>query len=139
MAQKTDDATLRMVAEVVVCMAEYMGSGFDQHKTGLDFPGSDETRRRVPAPARGGAPPAQGARRDDAARHTLRAIAVAYRRVRRLGERDLLARQAAEAVYQERHPASAGPEAQHMVALMISAVASDHPAWFWNGISAVRN
>ena len=37
MAKKTDNATLRMVAEVVICMAEYMGPDFDQHKTGLDF------------------------------------------------------------------------------------------------------
>ena len=32
-------------------------------------------------------------------RDTLRAVALAYRRVRRLGERDLPARKAAEAVY----------------------------------------
>ena len=37
MATKTDNATLRIVAEIVVCMADYMGSDFDQHKTGLDF------------------------------------------------------------------------------------------------------
>ena len=37
MAKKTDNVTLRMVAEVVVCMAEYTGTDFDQHKAGLDF------------------------------------------------------------------------------------------------------
>ena len=37
MAKKTDSTTLRMVAEVVVGMADYLGSGFDQHRTALDF------------------------------------------------------------------------------------------------------
>ena len=56
---------------------------------------------------------------------TLRAVAVAYRRVRRLGERDLPARYAAERACIERHPAAAADEAQRTVGLMISAVARD--------------
>ena len=70
-------------------------------------------------------------------RDTLRAVAVAYRRVRRLGERDLSARRAAERAYQERHPATPEQEAQHTVALMIAAVARDHPAWLWKSVGAV--
>ena len=56
-------------------------------------------------------------------RDTLRAVAVAYRRVRRLGARDLPVRGAAEATYLERHPTAASEEAQRAVSLMISAVA----------------
>ena len=37
-------------------------------------------------------------------RDTLRAVALAYRRIRRFGERDLPARKSAEAAFQERHP-----------------------------------
>ena len=51
MAKKNDTAMLRMVAEVVVSMAGYMGSDFDQHKTGLDFLEAmklnDEFRRQL--------------------------------------------------------------------------------------------
>ena len=71
-------------------------------------------------------------------RDTLVAVATAYRQVSRLGERDLVARHAAEAAYHERHPAVPEREAQHAVALMISAVARDHPAWLWKGVGAVR-
>jgi len=71
-------------------------------------------------------------------RDTLRAVAVAYRRVRRLGERDLRARAAAEAAFSERHPTTPEREAQHAVSLMISAVARDHPAWLWKGVAAIR-
>jgi hypothetical protein len=71
-------------------------------------------------------------------RDTLRAVAVAYRHVRRLGERDLPARHAAERAYLERHATASVDEAQHTVALMISAVARDHPAWLWKGGGAVR-
>ena len=71
-------------------------------------------------------------------RDTLVALALAYRRVRRLGARELPARQAAETAYLERHPTTPGPDAQHAVALMISAVARDHPAWLWKGVSAAR-
>ena len=71
-------------------------------------------------------------------RDTLRAVAVAYRRVWRLGERDLRARQAAEAAFSERHPSTPESEAQHAVALMFSVVARDHPAWFWKGVGAVK-
>jgi hypothetical protein len=69
-------------------------------------------------------------------RDTLRAIAVAYRRIRRLGDRDLPARRGAEAVYHERHPSAPETEAQHTVPLMISAVARDHPTWLWKGVGA---
>jgi len=71
-------------------------------------------------------------------RETLRAVAVAYRRVRRLGERDLQARNAAEAVYLERHPNVPVMDAQQAVAAMISAVAREHPNWLWSGVGAVR-
>jgi|GEM_PF-5583618 hypothetical protein len=71
-------------------------------------------------------------------RDTLRAVAVAYRQHRRLGARDLPARNAAEAAYLERYPATAPAEAQRTVALMIAAVARDHPQWFWRGVGAVR-
>jgi hypothetical protein len=71
-------------------------------------------------------------------REVLREVAVAYRRVRRFGERDLQARDAAEAVYRERHPNATEAEAQQTVALMIAAVARDHPSWLWNGVGAVR-
>jgi hypothetical protein len=37
----------------------------------------------------------------------------------------------------ERHPAAPTDKAQRTVALMISAVARDHPTWLWNGVSAV--
>ena len=60
-------------------------------------------------------------------RDTLRAVALAYRRVRRLGERDLPVRYAADRAYIERHPAAAADEAQRRVGLMISAVARDRP------------
>jgi hypothetical protein len=72
-------------------------------------------------------------------RDTLRAVAIAYRRVRRLGERDLPARNAAELTYLERHPTAPADVAQRTVALMLSAVARDHPVWFWNGVGAVRD
>ena len=65
-------------------------------------------------------------------------VAVAYRRVLRLGARDLPARNAAEAAYLEQHPTAVSEEAQRTVALMISAVARDHPAWLWKGVGAVR-
>ena len=71
-------------------------------------------------------------------RDTLRAVAVAYRHHRRLGARDLPARNAAEVVYVELHPTVPPDEAQRTVALMISAVARDHPAWLWKGVGAVR-
>ena len=71
-------------------------------------------------------------------RDTLRTVAVAYRRVRRLRDRDLPARKAAEAAHQERHPTTPDREAQQTVALMISAVARDHPAWLWKGVGALR-
>ena len=71
-------------------------------------------------------------------RETLREVAVAYRRVRRLGELDLPARDAAETVYRGRHPNATDAEAQRTVALMIAAVARDHPKWFWNGVGAVK-
>jgi len=58
--------------------------------------------------------------------------------VRRLGERDLPARDAAERAYIERHPTAAAYDAQRTVALMISAVARDHPAWIWKGVGAAR-
>jgi hypothetical protein len=69
---------------------------------------------------------------------TLRTVAIAYRRVPRLGERDLRARGAAEAAYSERHPTAPDDEARRTVALMISAVARDHPSWLWRGVGAVR-
>ena len=71
-------------------------------------------------------------------RDTLIAVAIAYRRVRRLGARDLPARQAAEAAFSERHPSAPEGKAQQTVALMISAVARDHPTWLWKGVGAVR-
>ncbi len=69
---------------------------------------------------------------------TLRAVAVAYRQHRRLGARDPPARNAAEAVYAERHPTVPADEAQRTVALMISAVARVHPTRLWKGVGAVR-
>jgi hypothetical protein len=71
-------------------------------------------------------------------RDTLRAVVIAYRRVRRLGERDPPARQAAEAAFSERHPTTPEGEAQRTVALMISAVARDYPAWLSKGVGALR-
>jgi hypothetical protein len=66
-------------------------------------------------------------------RETLRAGAVAYRRVRRLstgvGERDLHARNAGELVYLERHADVPAMDAQRAVAAIISAVTRDHPKW----------
>jgi hypothetical protein len=47
-------------------------------------------------------------------------------------------RNAAEAAYRERHPSTPDREAQETVALMISAVAQDHPQWLWKGVGAVR-
>jgi hypothetical protein len=70
-------------------------------------------------------------------RDTLRAVAIAYRHRRRLGAPDLPARYAAEAAYAERHPTTPADEAQRTVALMISAVARDHPKWLWKGVGAV--
>jgi hypothetical protein len=64
-------------------------------------------------------------------RETLVAVALTYRRMHRLGALDLPARQAAEAAYLERHPGGIPADAQQTVALMISAVARDHPAWLW--------
>ena len=70
-------------------------------------------------------------------RETLRAVAVAYRSVRRLGERELRARNAAEAAYRERHPSVPESEAQQAVTLMIAAVAREHPTWLWSGVGGV--
>jgi hypothetical protein len=56
-------------------------------------------------------------------RDTLRAVAIAYRRSRRLGERDLPVRHADEAAFAQRPPTVPEREAQETVALMISAVA----------------
>ena len=72
-------------------------------------------------------------------RETLRAVAIAYRHHRRLGARDLPARNAAEAAYSERHPTAPTDDVQRTVGLMISAVARDHPAWLWKGVGAVRD
>ena len=72
-------------------------------------------------------------------RETLVAVALTYRRIRRLGARDLPARNAAEAAYAERHPTMPADEAQRTVGLMISAVARDHPAWLWKGVGAVKD
>jgi hypothetical protein len=47
------------------------------------------------------------------------------------------ARHAAEAAYRERHPTLPEHEAQHTVALTISAVARDHPQWLWKGVGAI--
>ncbi|HXP73686.1 MAG TPA: hypothetical protein VN823_06020 [Stellaceae bacterium] len=69
-------------------------------------------------------------------RGSLRAVAMAHRH-HRLGARDLPARNAAELAYLERHPTTPAHEAQRTVALMISAVARDHPAWLWRGVGAV--
>ena len=71
-------------------------------------------------------------------RDTLRAVAIAYRRHRRLSARDPPARHAAEAAYLELHPITLPEDAQRTVALMISAVARDHPAWLWKGVGPVR-
>ena len=64
-------------------------------------------------------------------RHRLQAYAEA-------GERDLPARRAAQAAYRERHPRITVAEARETVALMIAAVARDHPTWLWNGVGAVK-
>jgi hypothetical protein len=71
-------------------------------------------------------------------RETLRAVAVAYRRVRRLGERDLRARTAAERAYLERHPSATIVDTQRTVAVMLSAVAREHPKWFWSGVGGIN-
>ena len=63
---------------------------------------------------------------------------MAYRHIRRLGARDLVARNAAEAVYTERHPTTPLDDVQRAVGLMISAVARDHPQWLWRGVGAAR-
>jgi hypothetical protein len=70
-------------------------------------------------------------------RDMLRAVAVAYRRVRCIGERDLPARHAAERAYIERHPMAPADDAQRTVAVMIAALARDHPARLWKGVGAV--
>jgi len=65
---------------------------------------------------------------------TLRAVALAYRHYRRLGARDLPARNAAEAAYYlGRHPSTPRTDAQHTVALTIAAGARDDPEWLWKG------
>ena len=71
-------------------------------------------------------------------REILQAVAVAYRRVRRLGERDLQARDAASAAYREWHPNATDAETQRIVAVMIAAVARDFPRWLWDGVGAVK-
>ena len=68
---------------------------------------------------------------------TLREVAVAYRRMRWLGERDLPARRDAQAAYRDRHPNVTDAEARDTVTLMIAAVARDHPRWLWDGVGAV--
>jgi len=70
-------------------------------------------------------------------RDTLRAVATAYRHHRRLGARDLPARNAAEAAYGKRHPTVTADEAHRTVALVIAAVARDHPAPLGKGVGAV--
>jgi hypothetical protein len=46
--------------------------------------------------------------------------------------------EAAEAAFHERHPTRSESEAQRTVALMISAVARDHPTWRWKRVGAVN-
>ena len=52
----------------------------------------------------------------------------------RFGERDLVARRAAQAEHQQRHPTATEVDTQRTVAAMLSAVASEHPKWFWSEV-----
>ena len=68
----------------------------------------------------------------------MRAGAVAYRRQRQAGERDLPARIAAEAAYRELHPDVPERQASETVANMIASVAREHTEWFWRGVGEGR-
>jgi len=68
-------------------------------------------------------------------RATVRAVAVAYRRQRWAGERDLPARIAIEAAHRELHPDVPEREASDTVARIIASVASEHGNWFWRGVT----
>ena len=71
-------------------------------------------------------------------RDTLRAVAVAYRRVRRLVSVTCAPGRPPRSPSVSGIRALPEGEVQQTVALMISAVACDHPTWLLKGVSAVR-
>jgi hypothetical protein len=84
---------------------------------------------------------AQCARHQDGARRLVASLAVA--RCLNGNCRHLYVKRKAFALREHEplrspHPTMPEREAQQTVALMISAVARDHPAWLWRGVGAAR-
>ena len=65
---------------------------------------------------------------------TMRAVAVAYRRVRQGGRLDGPAREAAIAAFRARYPEFKRLPVSEAVAHIIAWAAQEHPDWFWRGI-----
>lgn len=65
-----------------------------------------------------------------------RAVALAYRAIRRQGGRELLAWQAARQTAMELRPDMSEEEAGRRATLVIAWAATEHPGWFWKGVGA---
>jgi len=64
----------------------------------------------------------------------MRAVALAYRRVRQAGRLDEPAREAAIAAYRARHPETDRLPASAAVAHIVAWAAREHAGWFWQGV-----
>ena len=78
--------------------------------------------------------PAQHAVSAAVDRDIFRDVAVAYRTVRRQGELDPPAREAALAAYRRHFPDTTYREAHEVVAVIIAQAAREHQEWFWKGV-----
>lgn len=65
-----------------------------------------------------------------------RAVALAYRAIRRQGGGDLLAWQAARETVLRLRPDVGEEEAGRRATMVIAWAATEHPQWFWKGVGA---
>jgi hypothetical protein len=65
---------------------------------------------------------------------TMRAVALAFCRVRQAGRLDEPACEAAIAAYRARHPEVERLPASAAVAHIVAWTAREHSAWFWQGV-----
>ncbi len=65
---------------------------------------------------------------------TMRAVAAAYLRERRIGRLGGPARDAAMAAFRARHPQIERLPTSEAAARIIAWAAPEHPAWFWRGV-----
>ena len=68
--------------------------------------------------------------------HLRRAVAVAYRAIRRQGGGDLLAWQAGRETAMELRPGMTEEEAGRRTTQIIAWASSEHPDWFWDGVGS---